>query len=290
MLCVGIKLFADQSVFYEILGMKLLHHQIYHQSEAHPWVVFLHGAGGSMETWKYQQQAFQPHFNLLLLDLRDHGQSKEIQPVYERYTFDMISEDIMAVMRKAGIQKAFFMTLSFGSVLLQDLSIRYPGLIKKAVIAGGIFKGNFMIKAYVHLARIFNLFLSYPQMYRLFSYLLMPKENHQLSRRVYQRQARKLSSQAYLKWIGLYAQFFKLLNRFCHHPLNFETLVVMGADDYVFLKAARVFVSQQPHAQLQVMPDAGHICSIDQPEIFNRFALQFLREIQPSPHYNPSIT
>jgi pimeloyl-ACP methyl ester carboxylesterase len=88
----------------------------------------------------------------------------------------------------------------------------------------------------------------------------------------------------------LYAQFFKLLNRFYYQPLKFETLIVMGEGDYVFLKAARVFASQQLHAQLQVMPDAGHICNIDQPELFNRIALQFLRKIQPAPQFNPSIT
>ncbi len=270
--------------FCETPVMKLLNHQIHFQSKAHPWVVFLHGAGGSMDTWKYQQQAFQPHFNLLLLDLRDHGKSKEMQPEHGKYSFEIISEDIMAVIRKAEIEKAFFLTLSFGSVLLQDLSLRCPGLVEKAVIAGGIFKGSFMIKAFVHLARVFNLFLSYSQMYRLFSYLLMPKESHQLSRRVYQMQARKLSSRAYLKWMGLYAHFFKLLNRFYHQKLDFETLVVMGAQDYVFLKAARDFVKQQPPAQLQVIPQAGHICNIDQPEIFNHQALQFLQKSCLSTH------
>jgi len=263
---------------------EILHHRIYFQSETHSWLVFLHGAGGSMKTWKYQLQAFQPHFNLLLLDLRDHGHSKEMAPDCEKYSFEMITEDIVKVLKKAGVQKASFITLSFGSVLLQDLSIRYPDLVQKAVIAGGIFKGNFMIKAFVHLARFFNLFLSYSQMYRLFSYLLMPKDSHQLSRRIYQMQARKLSPKAYLKWIGLYHQFFKLLHRFYHQKLAFETLVVMGAEDYVFLKAAQKFLKAQPHAQLQIIPEAGHICNIDQPAIFNQLAMQFFSTKQAVPH------
>jgi len=130
-----------------MLKRKTLHHRIYVQNETHPWLVFLHGAGGSMKTWKYQLQAFRPYFNLLLMDLRDHGESKEIDPDYEKYSFEMITEDIMKVLKQSGIQKASFITLSFGSVLLQDLSIRYPGLVQKAVIAGGIFKGNFNVRA-----------------------------------------------------------------------------------------------------------------------------------------------
>ncbi len=262
-----------------MLKRKTLHHRIYVQNETHPWLVFLHGAGGSMKTWKYQLQAFRPYFNLLLMDLRDHGESKEIDPDYEKYSFEMITEDIMKVLKQSGIQKASFITLSFGSVLLQDLSIRYPGLVQKAVIAGGIFKGNFMIKAFVHLARFFNLFLSYSQMYRLFSYLLMPQASHRVSRRIYQMQSRRLSRKAYLKWIGLYAQFFKLLRRFYHQQMHYKTLVLMGTGDYVFLKAARNFVKQQSQARLKVISGAGHICNIDQPEIFNNLALQFLKEL-----------
>ena len=44
------------------------------------WLVFIHGAGGSIATWNRQIDSLAPHFNLLLVDLRDHGQSKEIVP------------------------------------------------------------------------------------------------------------------------------------------------------------------------------------------------------------------
>ena len=40
------------------------------------WVVFLHGIGGSTKTWKKQIDDFKD-YNLLLIDLPGHGQSKD---------------------------------------------------------------------------------------------------------------------------------------------------------------------------------------------------------------------
>ncbi|MEL7001744.1 MAG: alpha/beta hydrolase [Bacteroidota bacterium] len=254
----------------------MLNYKTVLKSEQSPWVVFIHGAGGSLKTWLYQEQAYGQHFNLLLIDLRDHGESKQITPLYEHYNFELISADIKVVVDKVGITRAHFMTLSFGSVLLQDFSKRYPDLIDKIIIAGGIFKGNLAIKSFVHLARFFNLFLKYETMYKLFSYLLMPRERNQKARRLYQMQAKKLTQKEYMKWVGLYAEFFKLLKAFYNQKLPNDTLVIMGSDDFVFLKSAKSFAKRQPTARLIQIPMVGHICNIEAPEEFNSLSLSFL--------------
>lgn len=239
------------------------------------WVVFIHGAGGSTATWKYQVEAFKPFYNLLLIDLRDHGKSKNIEPELESYNFDIITEDIKKVLDQYEINKAHFITLSFGSVIMQDLSIKYPNLIISAIFAGGIFKANFIIKTFVQLARVFNLFLPYRWMYSVFSYLLMPYKKHQVSRRIYQKQARKLESKEYMKWVGLYSEFFRLLDRFYYQKIHFPVLAVMGSEDYIFLKSAKSFAAKHKQVLIMEIKGAGHICNIDQPKIFNELALYF---------------
>ncbi|QCK14211.1 alpha/beta fold hydrolase [Mangrovivirga cuniculi] len=240
------------------------------------WVVFLHGAGGNMDTWKYQWEAIEPHFNLLAVDLRDHGKSKNISPEKDSYDFALIATDILEVIDHLKIKSAFFVTLSFGSVLMQDLSMRRPEMVSGAVLAGAIFKGNFLIKAFVHLARFFNLFLSYSQMYSLFSYLLMPKKEHQRSRRIYKIQATKIGSDEYMKWLGLYSTFFSTLEKFSGQKIHYPTLVIMGSDDFVFLSAAQEFTDNQENASLKVISNAGHICNIDQYNKFNELLKSFL--------------
>jgi pimeloyl-ACP methyl ester carboxylesterase len=51
--------------------------------------------------------------------------------------------------------------------------------------------------------------------------------------------------------------------------VDVPVLVVVGADDKPFLGAADYVTAKVPGARLAVIPEAGHSCNIDQPEIFN---------------------
>ena len=46
----------------------------------------MHGAGGSSSIWFKQLRAYREHFNVLLLDLRGHGQSNQLQQVVKGTT------------------------------------------------------------------------------------------------------------------------------------------------------------------------------------------------------------
>ena len=71
----------DHPVLLNADGRTLLYHEVVDEAGVDaPWLVFVHGAGGSIRTWKYQIEAFRPHYRLLLIDLRDHGFSKDILP------------------------------------------------------------------------------------------------------------------------------------------------------------------------------------------------------------------
>ena len=257
----------------------MLHYKVHCHNTGKPWIVFIHGAGGGSSAWQHQWQAFEPHYNLLAMDLRDHGKSKNINPARKKYSFDLIANDILEVLERENIHKAHFITLSFGSVLIQDLSMRKPELVQSVILAGGVFRANILVRGFIHLARLFNLFLSYPQMYRVFSKLLMPKERHQVSRRVYQMHARKISNEEYLRWLGLYSTFFLTLKRFYYQKIDFPALVVMGSDDYIFLKAAKAFARYHENVKIKILPAAGHICNIDNPQDFNRISFDFLSKI-----------
>ena len=132
-------------------GRTLLYHEVIAEAGVEaPWLVFVHGAGGSIRTWKYQIDAFKPHYRLLLIDLRDHGYSKDILPEFPEYDFDIVAEDILAVIDHLGIGRAHFVSLSIGSVILQKLDIERPELIDRMVMAGAIFDGSRLMHLFVH--------------------------------------------------------------------------------------------------------------------------------------------
>ena len=59
-------------------------------------VSFVHGAGGSIRTWKFQIDLLRRTF-ALLIDLRDHGASKDILPEFPAYDFDIVAKDILVL-------------------------------------------------------------------------------------------------------------------------------------------------------------------------------------------------
>ena len=57
----------------------MLHYNVYHSNKTNsPWITFVHGAGGSSSIWFKQIRFFSKFFNLLLIDLRGHGNSKSL--------------------------------------------------------------------------------------------------------------------------------------------------------------------------------------------------------------------
>ncbi|MGB0422939.1 MAG: alpha/beta fold hydrolase [Flavobacteriales bacterium] len=254
----------------------MLYHEIHHIGDDKEWLVFIHGAGGAVETWKYQVNAFTPHFNLLLLDLRDHGKSKNVQPHYDDYNFEVVTSDILHVIDHIGIEKANFMSLSLGSILLQQIDIHRPSLINKQVMAGGVFKATKRMSFFLHSAKVLNFILPYRALYNMFSWIVLPRKNHRFSRMVFRIQSKKLTPKEYLKWVGLYNDFFKKLKEYFYRPVDKVSLIVMGDQDHVFFKAARQFSVFQDQVKLEVMKGCGHVCNIEQPKLFNEVALRFL--------------
>ena len=74
----------------------LLNYYTYLHTSSKNWVTFVHGAGGSSSIWFKQVRAFKKQFNVLILDLRGHGDSKpSLKDTFNpKYTFDAITDDI----------------------------------------------------------------------------------------------------------------------------------------------------------------------------------------------------
>ena len=262
----------------DVNGRTLLHHEIIAQQPDAPWLVFVHGAGGSIRTWKFQIDAFAAHYRLLLIDLRDHGHSKDILPEYPAYDFDIVAEDVLHLIDHLGIEKAHFVSLSIGSVILQKIDIERPKLIDRMVMAGAIFDGSKAMHLFVHTGKALNYVLPYKALYWLFSFIVLPRKNHRLSRYIFRRQSRRLSQREFLKWVELYKPFFKLVAQYVNRPVEKKGLVVMGDQDHIFFRAAERFARIQRNMRLAVIENCGHVCSIEAPELFNDLVLKFLSD------------
>jgi len=249
--------------------------------DSETWVTFVHGAGGSSAIWFKQVKEFRKHFNILLLDLRGHGNSKpSLRNVFnEKYDFDSITQDIVEVIDHLKIEKSHFVGISLGTVLIRNLAEKYPNRVESMVMGGAIMKLDFRFKFLMGFGRVFKNIIPYIWLYRFFTFILMPDSNHRESRSVLVREARKLYQKEFVKWFRLSSQLNPLLRFFRTVDLKIPTLYVMGGEDYLFLPSIRKVVQRHSTSSLLLIEHCGHVVNVEQSKLFNDMVIQYVADV-----------
>ncbi|MEJ6674019.1 MAG: alpha/beta fold hydrolase, partial [Polaribacter sp.] len=171
----------------------MLNHYTYLNKHTTKWVSFVHGAGGSSSIWFRQIRAFRKEFNVLVLDLRGHGNSKpSIKDTFNNeYTFNAITQDIIEVLAHLKIQKSHFIGISLGTILIRNLAEKKPDLVESMVLGGAILKLNVRSQILMRVGNLFKSVVPYMMLYKLFAFIIMPKKNHKESRILFVNEAKK---------------------------------------------------------------------------------------------------
>ena len=256
----------------------MLFYRKYHVSKDRDWVVFVHGAGGSSSIWYKQIKAFKQHFNVLLVDLRGHGRSKDLLKEYveNNYSFRDISRDILEVVDHLKIPQAHFVGVSLGSIIIRTLGELAPERLRSMVLCGAITRLNVRSRFLVGLGHTFKRLVPYMWLYRLFAWIIMPHKRDRVSRNLFIREAKRLYKKEFLRWYTLTNEVNPLLKYFKEKDINLPTLYVMGEYDYMFLPPVKHIVSLHKQAILRVIENCGHVVNVEKPEVFNQEALQFI--------------
>ena len=263
----------------------MISYTLYKNESSDEWVTFVHGAGGSSSIWFKQIREFQKHFNVLLLDLRGHGNSnQQIKKAFkQKYTFASIANDVLEVLDYLKIKNAHFVGISLGSIVIRQLAEMHPERVKSMILGGAILKMNFRSQILMRLGNLFKYILPYLVLYKFFAFVIMPKKNHKQSRLLFINEAKKLYQKEFIKWFKLTAEINPLLRWFRQMELNIPTLYVMGREDYMFLPSVRKVVEQHhKSSQLYVIENCGHVVNVEQPNIFNEVVISFITKWQPN--------
>tara|TARA_R110002050_G_scaffold168440_1_gene299628 strand:- start:462 stop:1256 length:795 start_codon:yes stop_codon:yes gene_type:complete len=256
----------------------LLHYITYKHKASTVWVTFVHGAGGSSSIWFKQIREFKKHFNVLLLDLRGHGNSKpNLKNVFdEKYTFDVITNDIVEVINFENIEKSHFVGISLGTILIRNLAEMHPERVESMVMGGAIMKLNLRSQILMKLGIIFKTIIPYLWLYKFFAFIIMPNKNHKESRSLFVREAKKLYQKEFIRWFKLTSEINPLLRFFRAADIKIPTLYVMGEEDYLFLPSIRKIVGFHQNSKLLVVEDCGHVVNVEQPKFFNDEVIKYL--------------
>lgn len=239
-------------------------------------VLFMHGVGGNRTNWREQLRTFAPHFHAAAWDLRGYGASDSYDGPL---SFSDISDDLLRVMAHFGTDSAHLVGLSMGGRIAFDFVSRHPGAVRSLTICSALHRASqmpperrreFLDSRLRPLREGKTLADIAPTVARsLVSAGASPEAYEALVESM-----RRLQPKGYMKALEAVS---------CYEgEIDLSTIRVpthvIGAvqDSLIDIAAVRAMAARIPGSRLSEIDACGHLSNLEQPETFNRLALDFL--------------
>ncbi len=263
------------------------HRIAYVEAGQGPAVILVHGFGGSMWQWEYQQEALAAEHRVITLDLLGSGLS-------DKPEIDYRAEDLIDFFRgfmdSLEVPRATLVGNSMGAGLVIGMALTFPDRVDRLVLIGGLpagvqeklaaplVKRAVTMRPPTWLASVGNWFLGRNTTKKLLSEAVHDSEllTPLVIERSYQnRQQPGLIPPllAATRNLPLWEEGFA--RRL--HEIARPTLVLWGAEDRIFPPdVGREIHESIPGSSFVLIPDAGHMPQWERPEAVNPILLEFL--------------
>jgi pimeloyl-ACP methyl ester carboxylesterase len=227
-------------------------------------LLLTHGFGASSQMWAPNAAALAAKRPVITWDMRGHGRS-ECPADQAEYTQAACLADMAVVLDKCGASRAVVGGLSVGGYLSLAFLLACPQRVAALVLCdtGPGFRSDEARRRWNDRAIATADRLERDGLATLGDGSRTP-DAAQRSALCLARAARALLTQ----------QDGRVIDSL--PTIDVPVLVIVGADDRSFLGAAEYMAAKIPAAEHVVIPNAGHTCNRDQPELFNQHVLEFL--------------
>ncbi|OOF88778.1 alpha/beta hydrolase [Rodentibacter ratti] len=113
-------------------GSQLLNYQ-FHQTEQtinHPTLVFIHGLFGDMNNLGVIARAFSDDYDILRVDLRNHGRSFHA----ELMNYELMAEDLFRLIQHLNLKKVILIGHSMGGKTAMKFTTLHPEIVEKLIV------------------------------------------------------------------------------------------------------------------------------------------------------------
>ena len=257
----------------------MLHYKTILNKQIDKWVVMIHGAGGSIEVWYRQVADYARHFNILLIDLAGHGGSTKVT-FGKGFSFAKAAEQVMEVVNHLKIEKGHFVGLSLGSIIVRMIAKHNPRKVASMVLAGAVTHLSTKTRMLFKFVTRFRAIIPYRLLKRIIAKNMFPQEQYKESKQLYLKSAKRLSFDSFLNWMKIGDELNTRIKQLFNEYISIPTLYLMGEDDKMFLPEVQDTVLHNgENASLVIVPNAGHVCNIDNKSFFNQHSLDFICNI-----------
>lgn len=109
----------------------MLHYQLFLNQKSKDYIILIHGFMENLSIWDSFIYKLLTKYNIVTLDLPDHGQSKNIFNNKNLPTLYDFSTKIIEIINKLNINKAYFIGHSLGGYIVMHILEKYPKKIQK---------------------------------------------------------------------------------------------------------------------------------------------------------------
>ncbi|GAA4231348.1 alpha/beta fold hydrolase [Actinomadura meridiana] len=239
-------------------------------------LVLLHAFPLSSAMWLAQREGLAARFRVVTPDLRGFGGSVlgDDDP-----SIDAMADDVARLCERIGVRRAVVGGLSLGGYVAMALCRRHPDLVLGLVLAGaraGVDVASVREDRLRQAGRLDGDGTSTVLVDEVLPALVGPTTFRQRAlvygrvRGLVQATPPRAAAWAQRAMAGRPEAFGAL------RDLRVPALVLVGDEDTLATEAeARVMADAIPNAELLVIPRAGHLCSVEQPDLFNQAVADF---------------
>ena len=239
-----------------------IHFEVYGSG---PAILLTHGYSSTARMWDGQIAALSRDHTLILWDMRGHGESDSpADPA--RYSEEETVADMAAILDTAHVDRAVIGGLSLGGYMSLAFHRAHPERVRGLLIVdtGPGFKNDEARKGWNDTA------MKTAERFERDGLAPLQRASAERSGAKH-RSADGLVLAARGMFTQRDARVIESLP-----GIQIPALIVVGANDTPFLKAADYMATKISGASKAAIPDAGHAANIDQPEFFNKAVAEFL--------------
>lgn len=246
----------------------------YQRAGEGPALVLLHGFICDSRAWRPQIEDLSRDFDVIAWDCPGCGDSSDPP---EEYSMSQFADSLAGFLDDIGVSSAHLLGLSWGGPLIMEFNRRFPGRVRSVVLAG----------TYAGWTGSLGPEAAEQRLARCLSESEKPAEEW-----VPQWVPEAFSSSASRELLD---EYIEIMSDF--HPVGFRamsravtpdfrdalpsigvpTLLIWGDDDKRSpLSNAEMIRDLIPGADLVVIPGAGHVTNLEQPERFNIVVREFI--------------
>ena len=253
--------------------------------EGYP-LVWSHEFAGSYESWETQVRFFTRRYRVITYSARGWPPS-DVPSDPEAYSQEQVVTDLYLLLRHMGIDQAHIGGLSMGGSVALNFGIAHPEMARSLIVAsagaGTTNREEFLANGQAFSDRLVSEGMEpvaddYARTDNRLQLLRKDPRGWEEFHRLLASHSALGSALTYRGFIMKRPTIYALEDKL--RGLQVPTLIMIGDEDEPCIEPAVFMKRNIPSSGLAVFPQSGHTINLEEPDLFNRTALDFLTAVE----------